>query len=173
MKWYVMNVFSNKEKSIKEKIEKEIEIRNLTKYVNRILIPKEKQFQIKNGKKVKQEKNYFPGYLMIECDMNGELLRRIKNITGVVSFLGENTPLPMRDSEVAEMLRKYDELQDDSNDKEFVIVGQKIKIIDGPFSSMVATVTDVTNDKRKLKVDVNIFGRVNPLDLTFDQITFE
>ena len=173
MKWYVMNVFSNKEKSIKEKIEKEIEIRNLTKYVNRILIPKEKQFQIKNGKKVKQEKNYFPGSLMIECDMTGELLRSIKNITGVVSFLGENTPLPMRDSEVAEMLRKYDELQDDSNDKEFVIVGQKIKIIDGPFSSMVATVTDVTNDKRKLKVDVTIFGRVNPLDLTFDQITFE
>ena len=86
-KWYIINVFNSKESKIKESIEKVIEVNNYTKFVEQVLVPKEKYFQIRKGKKIKAERNYFPGYVMIECDMNGELLREINRVDGVISFL--------------------------------------------------------------------------------------
>ena len=133
MKYYVMNVFNNWENKVKEQIEKELEIRNLSKLLGRVIIPKEKVFVIRKEKKIKTERSFFPGYMMIECEMTGELSKIIRNINGVVSFLGGENPSPMKEHEVKELLMKVDELEESQSvtyDHLFKI-GQKIKIIDG------------------------------------------
>lgn len=173
MKWYVMNVFSGKEKSVKEKIEKHIEQIGMTKLVNQILIPREKTFQVRNGKKVKTEKNYFPGYIMIECELNGELIKQIKSVNGVISFLSdkEGQPTPMREHEVTNLLGKVDELdQSDATTNINFVVGQYVTIIDGPFQTMTGVISKVISDKLRVTVDVSIFNRKTPVDLSFEQI---
>lgn len=173
MKWYIMNVFNGKEKTIKEKIEKELELTKMNIYVNEILLPKENYYQIRKGKKITAERNYMPGYIMIECDMNGELLGVIKNINGVISILGDNgKPTPMRQREVDRLLKKSDEIKNkntNSIEHDFII-GQKIEIISGPFTSMFGTITELLPEKNKIKVDVNIFNRKTSIELTFEQI---
>ena len=112
MKWYVINVFNSKESKVKEGIDKVIEIDNHTKHVEQVLVPKERYFQIRNSKKIKAERNYFPGYVFIECDMNGELMSSINSVKGVISFLkGSNGPVHMSDREVKNMLSKVEEVQ--------------------------------------------------------------
>ena len=172
MKWYVMNVFNNWEKKVKEKIEKEIEQRNMVNKLGRIVIPKEKVTELRRGKKIEVERSYFPGYMMIECDMNGELLKVIRNIDGVVSFLGQNKPEPMSDKEVKIMLHKVDknELSKKEAIKIDFNIGDKIKIIDGPFNTMNAIVKDICYEKSKVMVEVNIFNRLTPIDLSFEQV---
>lgn len=173
MKWYVMNVFSGKEKSVKEKIEKHLEQSGMSKYVNQILIPREKTFQIRNGKKVKTEKNYFPGYIMIECEINGELMKSIKSVNGVISFLSnkEGRPIPMKDNEIANLLGKVDELeQTDAVSRTNFIVGQHVTIIDGPFQTMHGVISKIIDERMRVVVDVLIFNRKTPVDLSFEQI---
>lgn len=173
MKWYVMNVFSGKEKSIKEKVEKHLELIGMSNLVKQILIPKEKTFQIRNGKKVKSEKNYFPGYVMIECEMNGELMKNIKHVTGVIAFLTnkEGQPIAMRDYEVASILGKMDELDEsDATTSINLCEGQHVTIIDGPFQTMIGVISKVIPDKCRIIVDVSIFNRKTPVDLSYDQV---
>jgi transcriptional antiterminator NusG len=110
MKWYVIQVVTGKENKTRQLIESEIKINNLGKYVNQILIPKETYYRMRNGKKTKAEKNYFPGYIMIEADMNGELSSTIKFVDGVCGFLGSNKkdkkdPIPLRPNEVKRFLQ--------------------------------------------------------------------
>jgi len=173
MKWYVMNVFSGKEKSIKEKIEKRLETIGMSHLVSQILIPREKTFQVRNGKKVKTEKNYFPGYMMIECEMNGELMKNIKNVTGVITFLTnpDGQPIPMRENEVANLLGKVDELsQTDAVASISFVEGQHVTINDGPFQSMNGVVSKVITDKCRIIVDVSIFNRKTPVELSYEQV---
>lgn len=173
MKWYVINVFSGKEKSVKEKIEKHIEQIGMSKLVNQILIPMEKTFQVRNGKKVKTEKNYFPGYIMIECELNGELIKQIKSVNGVISFLSDKggQPTPMIEHEVANLLGKVDSLeQGDTTPNINFIVGQHVVIIDGPFQTFTGIISKIFEDKMRVVVDVSIFNRKTPVDLSFEQI---
>ena len=174
MNWYVMNVFNGKEKKVKENIEKELNQRDMMKYVTNILIPREKYYQVRKGKKVKSERNYFPGYIMIECEMNGELLRTVKNTQGVISFLGDKTPIPMKESEITNMLGKVAELEGTKDhDLEYdtnLIVGQRVEIVDGPFTTMNGIITKICHEKKKLTVDVNIFNRKTPVELSFEQV---
>ena len=171
MQWYVLNVFNGKERKIKENIEKKLEEKNMTKYVGDILIPKEKYFQVKNGKKVKAERNYMPGYIMVQCDMNGELLGTIKHANGVIKFLGEGKPEPMKEKEVQRMLEKTDELkQTEEVFEHALLVGQMVQIIDGPFATMHGTVTKILPEKKRVSVDVNIFNRKTPIELNIEQV---
>jgi transcriptional antiterminator NusG len=171
MEWYVLNVFNGKEKKVKENIEKQLEEKSMTKYVANILIPKEKYFQVKNGKKVKSERNYMPGYIMIQCDMNDELLSTIKHANGVIKFLGQDSPEPMRENEVKRMLEKTDELkQTEEVFEHSLIVGQMVKIVDGPFATMHGTITKISPEKKRVSVDVNIFNRKTPLELNIEQV---
>lgn len=174
MKWYVMNVFNGKEKSVKENILKQLELNGMIKLVNQVLIPREKTWEIKKGKKVKSEKNYLPGYIIIECEMNGELMKYIKNVKGVISFLtnSDGKAIPMKDSEVNSILGKVEELEQNNEiriDNDF-IEGQYVTIIDGPFQSMNGSITKINNEKGRAIVDVSIFNRKTPVDLSFEQI---
>jgi transcriptional antiterminator NusG len=140
-----------------------------------VLIPTEKVYQVRSGKKISKERNYFPGYILIEAILTGEIPHIIKNIPGVLGFLGtRGEPNALRPAEVKRILGKVDELseQDEEMNVPF-IVGETIKVIDGPFNSFSGVIEEIYEDKKKLKVMVKIFGRKTPLELGFMQVEKE
>jgi len=177
LKWYVLRAIGGKEKKVKEYIEHEISILNLQDYVAQVLIPTEKIYQIRNGKKVSKERNFFPGYVLIEAALVGEVPHLLRNIPNVIGFLGEEKggdPVPVRSNEINRILGKVDELAE--TDEELNVpffVGETVKVIDGPFNSFTGTIEEVNNEKKKLKVIVKIFGRKTPLELSFMQVEKE
>jgi len=162
---------------VKEDIEKVIETDNHTKFVKQVLVPKEKYFQIRNSKKIKAERNFFPGYVFIECDMNGELIRSIQNVKGVISFLkGSDGPIPMSDREVKNMLSKVEDtknITDDVSIDKIYKIGQSVTVIDGPFASFNGNIININNVKKTVRVEVSIFSRKTPVDLNVEQITVD
>lgn len=176
-KWYVVRAAGGKEKKAKEYMENEIKRLNLENYVSQILIPTEKIFQVKNGKKVSMERIFFPGYILVEAHLTGEIQHIIQNITHVSGFLTEGkdkVPVPIRESEVNRILGRVDEELDkeEENITPF-IVGEAVKITDGPFNGFDGTIEEVLQDKKKLKVMVKIFGRKTILELNFVQVVKE
>ncbi len=173
-KWYVVRSVSGQENKIKAYIESEITRLNLADYIEQVLVPTEKVIQIRNGKKVHKERVYFPGYIMVQAILAGEVPHIIKSINGVIGFLGETKggePVPLRQAEVNRMLGKVDELsvQDDNVNIPFVI-GETVKVIDGPFNGFNGAVEKINEEKRKLEVMVKIFGRKTPLELSYMQV---
>ncbi len=174
-KWYVVKAISGKEKKVKELIESEINYKNLSEYISQVLIPTEKIYQVSKGKKISKERNYFPGYVLIEALLVGEVAHILKNIPGVLGFLGsKGEPIPMRQSEVNRILGKVDELSEKGEEiSEPFIVGESVRVIDGPFNSFSGIIEEVNEEKKKLKVMVKIFGRKTPLELSFVQVEKE
>lgn len=174
-KWYVVRAISGSEKKVKQYIDNEISRLNLLDFVSQVLVPTEKVYQIRKGKKISKEKNYFPGYVIIEAVLSGEIIHVIKNIPGVLGFLGtKGEPVPMRLPEVRRILGKMDELLDkDEEINEPFIVGETVKVIEGPFNSFSGVIEEVNEEKKKLKVMVKIFGRKTPLELGFLQVEKE
>lgn len=176
-KWYVVRAISGKEKKVKEHIESEISALGLGDFVEQVLIPTEKIYQIRNGKKVSKERNYFPGYVLIEAALVGEIPHIIKNINNVIGFLGaekRGTPLPLRQSEVNRILGKVDELADTDEALNIpYIIGETVKVVDGPFNNFHGVIEGINEEKKKLKVMVKIFGRKTPLELGFMQVEKE
>lgn len=173
-KWYVVRAVSGQENKIKSYIETDIARLGLSDYVEEVLVPTEKVVQIRNGKKINKERNYFPGYIMIKANLSGEVPHIIRSITNVIGFLGETKggdPVPLRASEVNRMLGKVDEL---SVQTENVVIpykiGETVKVIDGPFNGFNGNIEKVNEEKRKLEVMVKIFGRKTPLELSYMQV---
>jgi len=176
-KWYVVRAVSGQEAKVKLYIEKEINHLGMQDYVDQILVPTEKVYLIRNGKKVSKERNFFPGYVMIEAALVGEVVHIIKSITGVIGFLGATKggdPVPLRISEVNRILGKVDELaeSDELMNIPFV-VGETVKVSDGPFNGFNGVIDEINEEKRKLLVMVKIFGRKTPLELSFMQVEKE
>lgn len=175
-KWYVLRAIGGKEKKVKEYLESEIKRLNLEDFVSQVLIPTEKVYQIRAGKKISKERNYLPGYVLIEAVLTGEIPHILRNIPNVIGFLGTKNeePVPLRVSEVNRILGKVDELA--ASDEELNIpffVGENVKVIDGPFNSFTGVIEEVNEEKKKLKVMVKIFGRKTPLELSFLQVEKE
>lgn len=173
-KWYVIRSISGSENKIKGYIEREISYQGLEDYVEQILVPTENVVQIRNGKKINRERIFYPGYIMIQARLTGEVPHVIKSVNGVIGFLGETKggdPVPLRESEVNRMLGKVDELsvQDSQMDIPFT-VGENVKVIDGPFNGFTGTIEKINEEKRKLEVMVKIFGRKTPLELSYMQV---
>ena len=173
-KWYVVRAVSGQENKIKSYIESDIARLGLSDFVEEVLVPTEKVIQIRNGKKVNKERNYFPGYIMIKANLSGEIPHIIRSITNVIGFLGETKggePVPLRKAEVNRMLGKVDEL---SVQTENVVIpfkiGETIKVIDGPFNGFNGSIEKVNEEKFKLEVMVKIFGRKTPLELSYMQV---
>jgi transcriptional antiterminator NusG len=175
-KWYVIRAISGKEKKVKQYIESEINRLKLNNYVSQVLIPTEKIYQIKDGKKVSKERNYLPGYVLIEAVLTGEIPHIIQNVTGVINFLGPKgeAPAPLRPSEVNRLLGKVDELADSEEVMNIpFVVGETVKVVDGPFNTFSGVIEEVNEEKKKLKVMVKIFGRKTPLELSYMQVEKE
>jgi len=176
-KWYVVRAISGKEKKVKEALESEISALGLKDYVKQILIPTEKVYQIRNGKKTIKEKSLFPGYILMEGALVGELPHVVKNMTNVIGFLGAKKggdPVPLRQSEVNTILGKVDEIAENDNELSVpFIAGETVKVIDGPFNNFNGVIEEINQEKRKLKVMVKIFGRKTPLELGYMQVEKE
>jgi transcription termination/antitermination protein NusG len=176
-KWYVVRAVSGQEKKVKQYIESEITRLGLGDYVSQVLIPTEKVYQIRKGKKVSKERSFFPGYILLEAALTGEIPHIIKNVTGVIGFLGakgDAQPVPLRPSEVNRILGKVDELAESNEELNIpFIVGETVKVVDGPFNSFSGVIEEINEEKKKLKVMVKIFGRKTPLELSFMQVEKE
>lgn len=174
MKWFSLRVISGKEKSIKERIELEVERSGWNDIVGQIIVPSEKVYKIRNGKKVILERNILPGYILIEADevrLKGEVLRAISNLPNVMHFLGKNDPIPMSKNEANRMLG----IADDSKDVgealiDPFIIGESVKITDGPFNGFVGEIQEINDEKKKLKIVVKIFGRGTEVELNYMQV---
>ncbi|OFZ26407.1 MAG: transcription termination/antitermination factor NusG [Bacteroidetes bacterium RIFCSPHIGHO2_02_FULL_44_7] len=176
-RWYVVRAISGKEKKVKEYLDLEISRLKLEDFVGQVLIPTEKVFQIRKGKKVSKEKAYLPGYVLVEASLVGEVPHVIKSIPNVIGFLGTEKggdPVPMRISEVNRILGKVDELSESEEEMKIpFVIGESVKVIDGPFNNFTGVIDEINEDKKKLKVMVKIFGRKNLLELSYMQVEKE
>ncbi|ASB49788.1 MULTISPECIES: transcription termination/antitermination protein NusG [Marinilabiliaceae] len=175
-KWYVLRAIGGKEKKVKEYIESEISGLKMQDYVSQVLIPTEKVYQIRNGKKISKERNYFPGYVLVEAALIGEVPHILRNIPNVIGFLADrnDVPTPLRMSEVNRILGKVDELSETAEELNIpYVVGETVKVTDGPFNGFSGIIEEINEEKRKLKVMVKIFGRKTPLELSFLQVEKE
>lgn len=178
LKWYVLRVVSGQEKKIKSYLETEIERSKLGEFIPQVLIPSEKVYEMRNGKKRVRERNFFPGYVLVSADLsNGEAFHTVNNIPGVIGFLGSSgtgsskDPVPLRQSEVNRILGKVDQLDELEERLETPFIkGESVKVMDGPFSGFTGNVEEIFEDKKKLNVMVKIFGRNTPVELSYMQV---
>ena len=175
MSWYVLRAVSGKEAKVKEYIDAEIKNGRLGGHVSQVLIPTEKVFQVRAGKRIVKERNYLPGYVLVEARLVGEIAHELRNTPTVLGFLGGlDNPTPLRDSEVNRILGKADEMLEDPMDVEIPFnVGDAVKVAEGPFSGFSGVIEKVDNDKKKVTVTVKVFGRSTGLDLGFMQVEKE
>jgi transcriptional antiterminator NusG len=173
-RWYCLRVISGKERKLKERLELEIRRSKWEDFITQVIVPTEKVYKIRAGKKVIHEKNILPGYILIEAvdgKLNGEIAQSIANVNNVIHFLGKQVPTPMRESEVNRILGKVDEAKEAGVAlEEPFIVGETIKIIDGPFNEFIGNIQEINEEKKKLKVIVKIFGRGTEVELNFIQV---
>ncbi len=179
MEWYVVRAIGGKEKKVKEYLEAEIRNLRLEDFISQVLIPTEKVYQVRNGKKVTKEKISYPGYVLVQCALVGEIPHILRNTPNVLGFLTDTkdsslVATPLRPAEVSRILGRVDELagQEEANEVPF-FEGESVKVIDGPFASFVGTIEKVDNDRKKLQVSVKIFGRKTPMELSFMQVEKE
>jgi transcriptional antiterminator NusG len=171
-------VVAGQEKKTKSYLDNEIVRQKLEEFIPEVLIPSEKVYEMRNGKKRVRERNFFPGYVLINADLtHGEANHVITSIPGVIGFLGSNqggaskTPEPLRQSEINRILGRVEEIDEFAVklDTPF-IVGETVKVMDGPFSGFSGIIEEVFEDKKKLNVMVKIFGRNTPVELNFIQV---
>jgi transcriptional antiterminator NusG len=162
LKWYVVRAVSGKEKKVKQYLEAEVNRLGISHLLPQVLIPMEKYYQMKDGKKIAKERNFYPGYVLIEAALDGELEHVIKGINSVIGFLGDKggNAVPMRAAEVNRILGKVDEMAEQGEAMNVpYYVGENVKVMDGPFNGFTGVIEEVNEEKKKLKVMVKIFGR--------------
>ena len=173
--WYVLRAIAGKESKVKEVLDAAIKNTDLGKYVSQVLIPTEKVYTSRNGKKVVKEKNLYSGYVFIEAYLTGEVIYELRNTTNVIDFLRgrskSSKPEALREAEVMRMLGAADEAQTpQAEDAYDFMVGETVKVNFGPFSGFTGTIREVNSDRRKIKVEVKIFGRPTDLELENTQV---
>ena len=175
MAWYVLRAVSGKEMKVKEYIDAEIKNGSLGGHVSQVLIPTEKVKALRGNKQVIKERLYLPGYVLVEARLVGETVHELRNTPNVLGFLGGmDNPTPLRESEVNRILGKVDELESEPQEVEIpYIVGESVKVVDGPFSGFSGVIEKIDEEKKKVTVTVKVFGRSTGLDLGFMQIEKE
>ena len=175
MAWYVLRAISGKEGKVKEYIDAEIKNGRLGGHVSQVLIPTEKVKALRGSKQVIKERLYLPGYVLVEARLVGETVHELRNTPNVLGFLGGmDNPTPLRESEVNRILGKVDELENEPQEIEIpYIVGENVKVTDGPFSGFSGVIEKIDEEKRKVTVIVKVFGRSTGLDLGFMQVEKE
>lgn len=177
-KWYVLRAISGKETKVKEVLDAAIKNTDLGRFVSQVLIPTEKVYTTRNGKKVLKERTLYSGYVFVKAQLTGEVMFELRNTTNVIDFLRgrakNSQPEPLREEEVLSMMGTADELQQpvDEAIADF-IEGEPVKVIFGPFSGFSGVVKEVNIEKKKIKVEVKIFGRGTDLELEYSQVERE
>lgn len=173
--WYVLRTLSGHEKKVKEYLMNEIDRLGLDDKLHQVLIPTETVFEMRKGKKRTRQKTFFPGYVLVEADLDNELTHMINGLPSVVGFLAtDNKPIPLRPDEVNRILGKIDEARDAGEQPDIPFkVGDLVKVVDGPFNNFTGSIEEVFPDKMKVRVMVSIFGRKTPLELDYLQVERE
>lgn len=175
-KWYVLRAISGKESNVKEYIELDMKNHGYGEYVSQVLIPTENVIKVQNNKRIATKKNLLPGYVLVEAALVGEIPHMLRNTPGVLGFLGGmDNPSPIRQAEVNRMLgiSVGDEEVVEEVVKVDYLVGETVKVTDGPFSNFTGVVEEINVEKQKLKVSVKIFGRPSSLEMDFTQVSKE
>lgn len=169
--WYVLHVYSGFEQKISDAIKEKAEKQGLSESFGDILIPMEEVVEVKKGQRVNAERKFFPGYILINMDMNDTAWHLVKSIPKVTGFLGGGKkPVAMTESEAQRIIKQVQEGVDRPKPSVTYDIGEEVKVIDGPFASFTGHVEEIDEDKQKLKVTVSIFGRATPVELDYSQV---
>ena len=172
MDWYVIQAFSNCEKKVKAAIEERIEISGLSEMFGEIMIPTEQVTELKKGQKKQLERKFFPGYMLVQMEMNDDTWHLVRKTPNVMGFLGgsKNKPVPLTERELNNIVIRVDEAGEKPKFKTVFESGETVRINDGPFNDFNGTVEEVDYEKNLIKVSVSIFGKSTPVELNFSQV---
>jgi transcriptional antiterminator NusG len=170
-RWYIVHAYSNFENKVADSIREQAKQRHLEAAFDEILVPKEKVVEVRRGRKVDAERKFFPGYVLVKCNLSDEVYHLIKNTPKVTGFLGaDNKPMPISEAEASRILHQVQEGIDRPKPSVSFEVGEQVRVSDGPFASFNGTVEEVDDARSRLKVAVSIFGRATPVELEFGQV---
>ncbi len=170
-KWYVIHTLTGQEEKVKTTIENKIQDGVLKDKVFQVLIPTEQVSEVKDGKKRISLRKFFPGYVLVEMDLDDDTWYVVRGIPGVTGFIGtKSKPIPLQESEVNHIIKQTEEKKEKPTPKVIFDKGDSVKIIEGPFVNFSGTVEEVNPDKGKIKVMVSIFGRATPIVLEYWQV---
>jgi len=173
-KWYVVRTYSGHENKVKAYLENEAAQAGLSEKISSVIVPSEKVFEVKDGKKKSKTRTFFPGYILVEAVLDKSTQHLILNTPSVISFVGpKNAPAPLQPSEVRRLIGKIEERKDVEVLEIPFRLGEAVKVIEGPFNNFSGFVQEVNEEKMKLKVMVSIFGRKTPVELDFSQVELE
>jgi len=170
-RWYIVHAYSNFEKKVAESIREQADARGYGDLFEAILVPTEKVTEVRRGRKIDSERKFFPGYVLVKCELTDEAYHLIKNTPKVTGFLGaDKKPIPISDTEAERILHQVQEGIERPKPSIMFEIGEQVRVADGPFASFNGTVEEVDEDRSRLKVAVSIFGRATPVELEFGQV---
>ena len=170
MRWYVLHVYSGFEKKVAESIKEQAEKKGWGNWVGEVLVPTEMVVDVQKGKKVESERKFFPGYVLIQMEMNDDTWHMIKQTPKTTGFLGGKKPVAMTQKEAERVMQQMQEGVEKPRSRVVYETGEQIRVIDGPFASFTGVIDEVDLEKTRMKVSVTIFGRPTSVDLDFAQV---
>ena len=174
-RWYVVRIYSGHENKVKIHLENEIKLANLGERISAVMVPQEKIFEVKDGKKKSKTRTFFPGYILVEAVLDKEVKHFVLNTPSVMGFVGgvKGEPVALQPDEVRRLVGKMEERKDVEVMAVPFHIGEPVKVIDGPFNNFSGIVQAVNEEKMKVRVMVSIFGRKTPVELDFNQVEVE
>ena len=170
-RWYIVHAYSNFENKVAEGIKETVAQKGLSEMFEAVLVPMEEIVEVRRGRKVKTQRRFFPGYVLVKMDLTDQTYHLIKNTPKVTGFLGsDNRPVPITDAEAARILNQVQEGIDRPKSTISFEVGEQVRVADGPFASFSGQVEEVDEERSRLKVAVSIFGRPTPVELEYTQV---
>lgn len=171
MKWYVVHTYSGFENKAQKSLQERVKLEGLDEFFGDVLVPSENVVELLGGTKRKSKRKYFPGYMIVQMELNDRTWHMVKNTPKITGFVGDaRNPRPLREAEVTRLTQQMTEAATVVKPRIHFAEGETVRVIDGPFSSFNATVEEVKDEQQKLRVLVSIFGRSTPVELRFEQV---
>ncbi len=171
-RWYVVHAYSGFEAHVKRSLAERIKLHEMEAQFGEVLVPTEEVVEMRDGQKRKSDRKFFPGYVLVQMDMNDDTWHLVKDVPKVMGFIGgtSDKPAPITNREAEEILNRVQEGVEKPRPKVLFEAGEVVRIVDGPFNDFNGVVEEVDYDKSRLRVEVSIFGRSTPVDLAFAQV---
>ena len=169
--WYIVQAYSNFERKVADSIREQAKQRHLDHLFDEVMVPTEKVVEVRRGQKVDAERKFFPGYVLVKCELTDDVFHLIKNVPKVTGFLGaENKPMPISEAEAMRILHQVQEGVERPKASVSFEIGENVRVADGPFASFSGVVEEIDEARSRVKVAVSIFGRATPVELEFGQV---